>query len=105
MKDLKPLYTLASILFLAMLLPGCAVERKCGLEGCSSDERITASVRAVFDQHPDLGPPAAIQVEARNRVVYLNGTVGEGLERDAATTLASQVPGVARVVNNIAVTH
>jgi osmotically-inducible protein OsmY len=59
----------------------------------------------MFNQHPDLGPSGAIQVQTQNGVVYLNGAVGKGLESDAATTLASQVPGVARVVNNIAVTH
>jgi osmotically-inducible protein OsmY len=62
-------------------------------------------VRTIFDQHPDLGPPAVIQVQTLNRIVYLNGLVDNGLERDTAASLAGRVPGVARVENNIAVTR
>ena len=105
MKNLKPLYLVATMLILPGLLPGCTLEGKCGAHGCPGDEKITASVRTTFDQHPDLGPPAAIRVQTLNHVVYLDGLVDSGLERDAAASLASQVLGVARVENNIAVQH
>ena len=96
---------MAVVLLLPGLLPGCAVEGKCRADGCAGDEKITASVRATFDQHPDLGPPAAIQVQMLNHVVYLHGLVNSGLERDTAASLASQVPGVTRVENDITVQH
>jgi osmotically-inducible protein OsmY len=38
-------------------------------------------------------------------VVYLNGFVIAGLESETAESVADEAPGVARVVNNIAVAH
>jgi osmotically-inducible protein OsmY len=38
-----------------------------------------------------------------DHVVYLNGVVRSGLEVGTAESIAGQVPGVARVVNSIAV--
>jgi osmotically-inducible protein OsmY len=52
-----------------------------------------------------LGPPHSIDVETINHVVYLNGFVGAGLESETAKSVADEAPGVARVVNNIAVAH
>jgi osmotically-inducible protein OsmY len=94
--------SMAVVLLLPGLLPECAIEGKCGADGCAGDEQVTASVRTTFDQHPDLGPPAAIRVQTLNRVVCLNGLVNSGVEREAAASLASQVAGAARVENNIA---
>jgi|HubBroStandDraft_6_1064221.scaffolds.fasta_scaffold1541212_1 osmotically-inducible protein OsmY len=105
MRNLNRFRIVTSALLLIGLLDGCAAERKCGFDSCTDDQKITAAVRTIFDQHPDLGPPAAIQVQTQNHIVYLNGLVGEGLERDAAASLARQVPGVARVENNIGVSH
>jgi osmotically-inducible protein OsmY len=105
MRNLTPIYALATVLLLPGLLPGCAIESKYGPDGCHGDAKITANIRTIFDQHPDLGAPAAIQVQTVNHVVYLNGLVDNGLERDLAASLAGKVSGVARVENNIAVTH
>ena len=38
-------------------------------------------------------------------VVYLNGQVDYGLERSTAESVANQVPGVTKVVNNLYVSH
>jgi len=38
-------------------------------------------------------------------VVYLNGFVSAGLESETAESVAGEAPDVARVVNDIAVTH
>ena len=79
MRNLNRFRIVTSALLLIGLLDGCAAERKCGFDSCTDDQKITAAVRTIFDQHPDLGPPAAIQVQTQNHIVYLNGLVGEGL--------------------------
>jgi osmotically-inducible protein OsmY len=84
---------------------GCAVYRKCGLEGCPGDARITAEVQALFSQHPDLGPPNAIRVQTLEKVVYLTGVVSTDLQREAAESVTLQAPGVKRVVNSIALEY
>jgi osmotically-inducible protein OsmY len=105
MRRLQPLYAFAAILILPGLLPGCAVERKCGLDGCPGDAKITQNVQALINQHDDLGPPNIIQVQTLDHVVYLSGEVSEGNMRQAAEAVARTSSGVTRVVNNIAVTH
>lgn len=94
----KALYSLASVLIVAGALNGCATTSP-------SDEKITANVKSSIDQHPDLGPPGAIQVQTQDHVVYLNGLVGDGLERDTAESVARQTPDVTKVVDSVAVAH
>jgi len=53
----------------------------------------------------DFGPPGALRVATVDHVVYLNGTVDAGLAKHLAESVAMQTPGVARVVNSIAVDH
>src|SRR6267143_5379173 len=84
MSRLKPLYLLAFVLILTGALPGCATYRKCGVEGCPGDAKITANVQALFAQHPELGPPNQIDVQTLDHVVYLNGQVSAGLQRETA---------------------
>jgi osmotically-inducible protein OsmY len=99
MSKVKPFYSLASVLIVAGALYGCATT------GGAGDEKITANVKTLIDQHPDLGPPGTIQVQTVDHVVYLNGIVSDGLERDAAESLARAAPGVTNVVDSIAVSH
>ena len=66
---------------------GCAVYRKCGLEGCPGDARITAEVQTL------------------EKVVYLTGVVSTDLQREAAEAVALRAPGVKRVVNSIALEY
>jgi osmotically-inducible protein OsmY len=82
-------------------LAGCATYRKCGFDGCPGDAKITAEVRALFDQHPVLEPPNLLTVQTRDHVVYLYGLVDTDLEREIAESVALQAAGVARVVNSI----
>jgi len=105
MKNVKPASALATILFLAALLPGCAVERKCGPEGCPGDAKITADVQAMINQHTEVGPPNSVHVQTLDHVVYLTGEVSEGNMKETAEAVAKQNPGVSRVVNNIFVGH
>jgi osmotically-inducible protein OsmY len=96
-----PLYTLAVVLLLSGFLPGCAVERKCGLEGCPGDAKIKANVKASMIQHPEIGP--RVYVQTIDHVVYLSGFVSAGEMSDTAEDVARHTPGVTRVVNSIAV--
>ena len=95
----------AFALILAIALSGCATYADCGLRGCPGDARITADVRASFDQHPALEPPNLLYVNTLNHVVYLSGRVNTDLERHMAESLALGVTGVARVVNSIALSY
>jgi osmotically-inducible protein OsmY len=98
MSKLKALYSLASVFIVAGALNGCAT-------ASPGDEKITANVETSIDQHPDLGPPGAIQVQTQDHVVYLNGMVADGLERETAESIARQTPDVTKVVDSVAVAH
>jgi osmotically-inducible protein OsmY len=99
----KPLYAFVVVFLLSGFLPGCAVERKCGLEGCPGDTNITAKVQASIDQRPEIG--VRVHVQTLDHVVYLNGFVSAGEMSDTAEEVARHTPGVTRVVNSIAVAH
>jgi osmotically-inducible protein OsmY len=97
------LHALAAALILAAALPGCAAFPRSSEPAV--DQKITADVEARFRQHPELEAPDLIDVQTINRVVYLNGTVSTGLQREYAESVASRAPGVTKVVNSISVTH
>lgn len=103
MKTLKLAYTLGLAVTLTGALPGCATYEKCGLDGCSGDAKITANVQAQLAQHDEVGP--RVNVQTLNGVVYLNGSVSEGLQRQTAESVAGHTPGVAKVVDDIYVSH
>jgi osmotically-inducible protein OsmY len=105
MTNPKPLYALASFLILTVALPGCATFRERGSNACADDAKISANVQTQLDRRPELGPPHSIEVPTINHVVYLNGFVSTGLESETAESVADEASGVARVVNDIAVTH
>ena len=104
MTNRKPLYALASFLILTVALPGCATFRESG-SNAAADTKISANVQTQLDRRPELGPPHSIEVQTINHVVYLNGFVTTGLESETAESVADEASGVARVVNDIAVTH
>jgi osmotically-inducible protein OsmY len=95
----------ASTFILAGALAGCATYDKCGVDGCAGDAKVTANVQSLLSQHPELGAPNSIQVQTVDHVVYLKGTVDEGLDSRVAESVALQAPGVTRVVNTIAVSR
>src|ERR1700722_6411460 len=74
-------------------------QKKCA--ECSSDTKITTSIQALLDRHPELGPPHSVTARTRAGVVYLYGEVDSGLERETAESIAEEAPGVARVVDSI----
>ena|ERR1700690_2238919 len=99
----KQLYAWILAAMLAIGLSACAAYRTCGFSGCAGDAKITADVRAQFDQHPALEAPNSIAVQTIDHVVYLHGLVDTDLERSMADAVARDTPGVARVVNSIAI--
>ena len=94
---------LVAAFILVTALPGCAAFPHSS--NPAVDQKITADVEARFRQHPELEAPNQIDVQTINRVVYLNGTVSAGLQREYAESFASRTPGVTKVVNSISVTH
>jgi osmotically-inducible protein OsmY len=88
---------------LAATLPGCAAFPQTSHPAV--DRKITSDVEARYRQHPELEAPDLIDVQTINRVVYLNGTVSTGLQREYAESVASRAPGVKKVVDSISVTH
>jgi osmotically-inducible protein OsmY len=102
---IRKLRGLTSVVILMGALTGCATYQKCGFAGCAGDAQVTQNIQSMFDQHPELGPPNSIQIQTLNHVVYLNGMVGEGLQRSTAESVALGTPGVTRVVNSISVAH
>jgi osmotically-inducible protein OsmY len=99
------LSTLTVAVILTGVLPGCAANPKCAADGCQGDAKITADVQALFDLYPVLEPPNLLSVQTADRVVYLKGLVATDLQRGIAETVALRAPGVAMVVNDIAVTE
>jgi osmotically-inducible protein OsmY len=84
----------------AAALSGCATFQKCGFKGCPGDAHITADVRALFDQHPELG--TSIDIQTLDHVVYLYGLVDTPMQSEIAKSVAVEAPGVARVVSTVA---
>ena len=99
----KPFYSLVFLVSLSSALAGCSTYGKCAGSVCGGDAAITKNVQGRLDRHSELGAPHSIEVQTIDRVVYLNGLVNDGLERGIAESVASQTPGVLKVVNSIAV--
>jgi osmotically-inducible protein OsmY len=102
---LQKLFGLSSAVLVAGVLTGCATYKQCGLEGCAGDANVTSNVQTLFNQHPELGAPGTVGIQTIDHVVYLDGFVASGMERETAVSLAQAAPGVTRVVNSIAVTR
>src|SRR5271154_1042210 len=96
----KFLKNVGIVAIICQLIAGCAVE---SVSETPEDSKISTDVRGLLDQHPNLGPPNSIHVTAVKHVVYLSGLVSSGLGDREAEEIARQAPGVARVVNGIAV--
>jgi osmotically-inducible protein OsmY len=101
----RRIYTLAFALIEAGALAGCAAYRDCGFKGCADDAKITAEVRALFDQHPELEAPNSVHIRTVSHVVYLDGLVDTPFQQQMAASVAKQAAGVTRVVNAIAVSN
>jgi len=90
------------LLLAAVIATGCqAMTGKTAGQNVD-DANLTASVKAqlVADRASNL---VRVDVDTNNGVVYLNGTVESGEQKDRAEQLAKRVDGVKRVVNNLQV--
>jgi len=105
MKTLKRAGAWALAVCMACALAACAPFEKCGFAGCPGDAQITADVRALFEQHPELGPAGLLSVQTLDGVVYLYGVVTTDLVREQAESIALQARGVNKVVNSLGVTN
>ena len=73
--------------------------------GGSADEQITAAVQAKIAEFPSLRAPNQVRVHTLHKVVYLYGQVNGVVDRNLAESAASQVEGVRRVVDSIALSE
>ena len=105
MTTFKPIYTMALSTVLSAALFGCADFKPSGTQNSVADAKITADVEARLNEMPELGPPGSVEVQTLDRVVYLNGVVDVGSEKRNAASVATLVPGVTNVVNDISVSH
>jgi osmotically-inducible protein OsmY len=100
----KVLYSLAFISLACGAAVGCATHRPWQSGGaCVEDAQIFEHIQERLDRMPDFGAPGSIRVETVDRVVYLNGQVSSGLAKHLAETVATEEPGVRRVVASIAI--
>ena len=105
MINVKSVYVMTGLLIFTATIGGCATYEKCGPEDCTRDTKITADVRAAFDQHPELEDPDSIGVHTQNNVVFLDGFVINDFDRATAESVARDTPDVTRVVSGIVVTE
>ena len=101
MQRSAPVSTLAIVFVFAAGLSACALFPKCSPENCAADAKINADVQALFTEHREFGPPAALHIQTINAVVYLSGTVDSEFAIRNAETLTRTLPNVKDVENNL----
>jgi osmotically-inducible protein OsmY len=83
---------------------GCAGIPACDTPACKDDAAISAEVRSLLHAQPALNP-TSLDVQTRDRVVYLYGLVDTELERRSAEAVALGAHGAVRVVNLMGVNN
>ena len=100
---IKKIALASAIAITAIYSTGCAVVRDQQSAGSYVDDAtITTRVKARFAEDPRVSA-MAIQVETLKGAVQLSGFAKSSTERSTAETIARGVPGVSRVINDIAV--
>lgn len=74
------------------------------LEGPHDDATITNAVEVALSASEEVSA-RDVRTSCRNGVIYLDGTVNTLKEKETAGRLASTVPGVRQVVNNLSTRH
>jgi len=92
---------LLSLTVLAALLTGCRTNETPAAQ--VNDIEITASVKSKLASDVGLSTVPDIAVNSTNGVVTLSGAVDSATTKARAETIASSVPKVVRVVNNLQV--
>jgi osmotically-inducible protein OsmY len=100
---IKKIALASAIAITAIYSTGCAVVRDQQSAGSYVDDAtITTRVKARFADDPKVSA-MAIQVETLKGTVQLSGFAKSSGERSSAEMIAKGVPGVSRVINDIAV--
>jgi hyperosmotically inducible protein len=91
------------VAFLAMVLGGCdsGTGRRVGQN--VDDTSITTAVKAKLAAEQGATALTGVNVDTSGGIVSLSGTVESEAMKQRAATLAQQVEGVTRVVNNLQV--
>ena len=89
------------VFLLVTFFAGCRTNES--PEGQADDLQITAQVKSKLASDTSLSTVTNISVNSTNGVVTLSGQVDSAEAKSRAETVASSVPKVARVVNNLQV--
>jgi osmotically-inducible protein OsmY len=104
---LKNVVVPVAALLLVAALSGCATfgeaAGQCATAVCAADSKLTSDVQTSIKRNPEFGANR-VHVQTVDGVVYLRGTLSGGELRADAESAALQTPGVAQVVNDIAIT-
>jgi len=87
---------------LAVGQTACMTSKGCGPRECPADAKISAQIRTLLAQSPELGGPNEISVQTLHGVVYLRGLVSTPFQVEQAGSIALQPAGV-RAVQNLVV--
>jgi hyperosmotically inducible protein len=91
---------LAVLALAASLLAGCAAFEKCETDACAQDAKLRDEVRQQINARSSLRF-FNIDIQTRDRAVYLGGLVDTEVDRSMAEQIAMAVPGVTKVVNGL----
>jgi osmotically-inducible protein OsmY len=100
---LKPRLSPAAVFALTCLFSGCTTMPDYASAGHVDSAALRDRVVDRLAHDPALQPLTPLNVQARNQIVYLYGTVSTDLQRDRAESVAAQTRGVNEVENLIAV--
>lgn len=101
--SLKPRLSPAAIFALTCVSSGCTTMPDYASAQRADSAALRDRVVERLAHDPALQPLTPLNVQARNKVVYLYGTVSTDLQRDLAGSVAAQTQGVDEVENLIAV--
>ncbi len=90
---------------LTVALTGCTAFGGCGPRECSADAKISAEIRTMIEQSPELGGANEISVQTLHGVVYLRGLVSTPFQVEQAGGIAAQARGVTAVQNLVFVAN
>jgi osmotically-inducible protein OsmY len=101
--SLKPRLSRAAIFALTCVFSGCTMMPDYASAASPDSAALRDRVVDRLAHDRVLLPLTPLNVQARNQIVYLYGTVSTDLQRDRAESVAAQTPGVKKIENLIAV--
>ena len=98
----KILNSLVVTIYVAFVLAGCKEIAKLPIGDYFEDMSVNSSVKAALASDQSINS-ARIDVETKNRVVYLTGNVGSSEQKIRAEQIVFKVGGVRGVANHLQV--